>query len=649
MGYLDDLLNKKGKEKPREGAAEAPEAEVPPEAAQPAQVAEAPQASQTPQVSQAPPVELAEKPVEIVEVKPKPLAKAAAPAKVSKPLALEQKPSALDQIIKPKKQSKALEAVLGASVKEAVAEAKQIAEAEQAREEAKIEELKKAGPGEGTEELIKEAAEEAKELEITGKKHLLTSYGDVKIYRVEGEDLPVYSIPVIKPTGPEKIIVNTIKEAATRLITISPEEIRDPEKRRDFFFKRIQDIIESSPELGVPRTQIKFYTEMVVREMIGFGILDPLIKDDKLEEIMVIGPRKPVYIAHRDYDVMKTNLLFAKDDEIRNIIDRIARQVNRRVDQSAPMMDARLIDGSRVNATIPPISIDGSSLTIRKFKADPYTIVDLINFGATDTKLAAFMWLCVDGLGAKPANIIVAGGTGSGKTTTLNCLASFIPSSERVLSIEDTAELQLPIDHWIRFETRVKGLEGTGEVSMEDLLKNSLRMRPDRIVVGEVRGAEAETLFTAINTGHDGSVSTIHANSAKETVVRLQSSPMNVPNIMLGALHFILLQKRIYDRRKGSIRRWTELGELQKTESGAPQVNILFRWNPVDDTFEFTGTPSRYIQELQQFTGLSSKQIQQNVDERAKILDRLVKTKTRSLDEVKEEFRNYYASKRVKK
>lgn len=221
---------------------------------------------------------------------------------------------------------------------------------------------------------------------------------------------------------------------------------------------------------------------------------------------MVIGTNRPVYVWHRRFNMCKTNVIFDSDRDILNIIERIAREVGRRIDQQSPLLDARLPDGSRVNATIPPISLDGPTITIRKFKRDPLTIIDLIKYGTMSSEVAAFLWVLVDGLGVKPANVLVAGGTGSGKTTTLNSLGMFIPPSERVISIEDTAELQLPVEHWVRLETRPPNLEGKGEVTMDDLVRNTLRMRPDRIIVGEVRGPEARTMFTAMNTGHNGAL-----------------------------------------------------------------------------------------------------------------------------------------------
>lgn len=335
-------------------------------------------------------------------------------------------------------------------------------------------------------------------------KSLIEEYGDVKIFRIQGEPLYYYQIPVARPSVSERAIINTLKEAATRLISITPYKIRDPDQKRNVYAQQVIEILRASPELKVPSSKYEFYASAVVSEMIGYGLIDLLIKDDKLEEVMVIGPHVPVFVFHRVYDMMMTNVEFSSDMEIQDIVNRIAREVGRRVDLSSPLLDARLPDGSRVNATIPPASVSGSTLTVRKFRTDPFSIVDLIHNKTISLDVASFLWMCVDGLHAQPANILVSGGTSSGKTTMLNVLCSFIPSNERTISIEDTSELNLPLRHWIRLEGRPPGLEGKGEITLDILTKNSLRMRPDRIIVGEVRHNEAFSLFTAMNTGHDG-------------------------------------------------------------------------------------------------------------------------------------------------
>ena len=217
--------------------------------------------------------------------------------------------------------------------------------------------------------------------------------------------------------------------------------------------------------------------------------------------------------------IEQVDAAFTDDAHLRRTIDKIVAQVGRRIDESSPMVDARLPDGSRVNAIIPPLAVDGPTLTIRKFATDPYTVEDLIDFGTITKEVAEFLDACVRG----KANILVAGGTGAGKTTTLNVLSAFIPESERIVTIEDAAELQLHQDHVIRLETRPSNIEGRGEVTVRDLVKNALRMRPDRIVVGEVRGAAALDMLQAMNTGHDGSICTVHANAPRDTLARIET------------------------------------------------------------------------------------------------------------------------------
>ncbi|MEM4261786.1 MAG: CpaF family protein [Candidatus Diapherotrites archaeon] len=482
-------------------------------------------------------------------------------------------------------------------------------------------------------EYLKKLADSEKELiEVT-------PHG--KIYRVSGKSLLYYWAPVSRPVGAERAIINTIKEAATRIITISPYKIRDPEERRNVYFQKILEIIRESPELRIPANKQEFYAEVVVREMVGYGLIDTLIKDELLEEIMVIGPHVPVYVFHRKYGMMITNIEFYADNEIQDLINRMARTVGRRVDLAMPLLDARLPDGSRVNATIPPASVDGSTLTIRKFRKDPYSIVDLINFGTLSTEVAAFLWLCVEGLKAKPANLLISGGTGSGKTTLLNVLASFIPETERVVSIEDTAELKLPLEHWVRLEARPPGLEGTGEITLDILTKNSLRMRPDRILVGEIRHAEAFALFTAMNTGHEGCMGTVHANSPQETLVRVMSPPMNVPEVMLAGLNFVVIEHRLHDKKVGAIRRITEIAEVYGALEGKPTTETIYKRDASSDTLIRTKSHIQYLKVLEERTGLSQDQIAKELKRREVFLRELVAKKESNMDEVSRQMKEF--------
>ncbi len=474
---------------------------------------------------------------------------------------------------------------------------------------------------------------------------LIDSYEDVRIYRLAGESNYYYEVPAPRYVGEERALIYALIDIASNVITVDPREAVTREKIDKTYKEKVLQIIEQTPELKVPINAREFYADIVLKEMFGFGLIDLLVKDDNLEDIMIVGPEHPVYVFHRKYDMMKTNIVFYSDADIRRLIDRIARNIGRRIDTQVPLLDARLPDGTRVNATLPPASIDGSTLTMRKFRKDPYTVIDLIEYNTINVETAAFLWMASDGMGAKPANILIAGGTGSGKTTTLNMLCSFVPTTERVLTIEDTAELNLPLNHWIRFETRPPGIEGTGEITMDMLVKNSLRMRPDRIIVGEIRGEEGFTLFTAMNTGHDGSFGTVHSNSARETITRLVSPPINVPEVMITALNFILVQHRIHDRRKGVIRRITEIAEVAPLGQGKSELEIIYQWDAAKDVLEATGVPPAYLQTLASYTGLSRNTINEELEERKHILTGLKEKGKRSSKEVCDVTQSYVARK----
>lgn len=284
--------------------------------------------------------------------------------------------------------------------------------------------------------------------------------------------------------------------------------------------------IQENP-FAVPLGDRERLVEELISEILGLGPIEPLLKDSSISEIMINGPHS-IYIE-RAGRLMKTDIQFRDDEHLMHIIDRIVTAVGRRVDESSPLCDARLADGSRVNIIIPPLALSGPTVTIRKFSKDVLTVDKLISFGSLNKEMANFLEACVQGR----LNIVVSGGTGSGKTTLLNILSAYIPETERIVTIEDSAELQLRQDHLITLETRPANIEGEGQISMRDLVKNALRMRPDRIVVGEVRSGEALDMLQAMNTGHDGSLTTGHANSARDILSRLETmvlmSGMDLP------------------------------------------------------------------------------------------------------------------------
>jgi len=454
---------------------------------------------------------------------------------------------------------------------------------------------------------------------------------DVEI--IEGDLIPKYKVSLPKFSEKERELLNEIREKLVEVAVSKGEDFRIDEST---FMSEVKEFLKMKGVRNVDKL-----AKQISQEMLGYGELDPLIKDDDLEEIMVIGVNKPVFVYHRKLGMMLTNVVFKNDDDIKAIIDLIARQVNRRIDQQTPILDARLPDGSRINATIPPVSPDGSTLTIRKFRKDPFTVVDLINFKTMSSHLAAFLWVCTDGLGVKPCNAIVAGGTGSGKTTTLNTISAFVPPTERIITIEDTLELQLPHTHVLRMETRPPNIEGKGELDMDTLVKNSLRQRPDRVIVGEVRGGEAITLFTALNTGHSG-FGTLHANTARETITRLINPPMNVPRIMIPALDFIIMQNRMYRPEGGSIRRITEVAEVVGMEEGNVQLNRVFEWNSVTDKVEYVGIASQTLREIAELRAISINEIEEEIERRRLVLEYLADENIRSIDEVGHYINEYY-------
>nr|WP_302578860.1 CpaF family protein [Methanobrevibacter arboriphilus] len=448
----------------------------------------------------------------------------------------------------------------------------------------------------------------------------------------------------------EKELLNHIKDFLTGSIIKNKENVDDylsydissnqmnhndiKLNSKNNIFKNVSD--KSFSNEGIDKLANKFF-----KEIIGYGELDSLISDDELEEIMIIGINKPVFVYHRDYGMMESNLIYNTDEEILSVIESIARQVNRRIDQESPIMDARLENGSRVNATIPPISADGPSLTIRKFKKDPLTIIDIINENTLSSDLAAFLWLCVDGLGVKPANTIISGGTSSGKTTTLNSLTAFINPRERIITIEDTLELQIPHQHVLRMETRNSNIENRGELTMDDLVKNSLRQRPDRIILGEVRGKEAVTLFTALNTGHSG-FGTLHSNSSRETITRLTNAPMNVPKVMISAIDFIIMQNRIYRSDGVSVRRVTEVVEVVGIEEGTIQLNKIFNWNSKSDEIENVSISCNTLQTIANIKGIKVKDLFDEIDKRKRVLNFLSDNNIRNIHELNKFIGNYY-------
>ncbi len=390
------------------------------------------------------------------------------------------------------------------------------------------------------------------------------------------------------PMGDVKDIIHKkiIERVDTGLL-----DSEDEEKRLN---AEIADIVEETvkeKELHLSRTERQTMINYIIDESIGFGPISKYLLDEEISEIMVNGPNQ-IYVEKKGR-LELTDTSFEDNQHVMRIIEKIVSPLGRRIDESSPMVDARLPDGSRVNAIIPPLALNGPTITIRKFAKKPLTVGNLISYGTMTSDMALFIEACIKAR----LNIVVSGGTGSGKTTTLNVLSSFIPDDERIVTIEDAAELQLKQEHVVRLESRPANIEGKGAINIRDLVKNSLRMRPDRIVIGEVRGGEALDMLQAMNTGHDGSLTTGHSNSPRDMLARLETmvlmAGMDLPvrairEQIASAIDIIIQQTRLKD---GS-RKITHITEVQGMERDTIilQDIFLFKENGTDEKGKITGS-----------------------------------------------------------
>lgn len=400
----------------------------------------------------------------------------------------------------------------------------------------------------------------------------------------------------------QKIHQALIKELGPEL----SQNQKDGESLQQKVAQKLTELIHQ--EETVLTAQEKAYlTEQITHDVMGYGPLEEFLNNPEVTEIMV-NNAKTIYVE-RAGKIYGTDAQFFDEGHLRRVIDKIVAQVGRRIDESAPMVDARLPDGSRVNAIIPPLAINGAKLTIRKFAVEPYTVEDLIGFGTMSDKIAKFLGACVRGR----LNILISGGTGCGKTTLLNVLSSFIPEEERIVTLEDAVELQLHQEHLIQLESRPPNIEGKGQVTIRDLVRNALRMRPDRIVVGEVRGGETLDMLQAMNTGHDGSLSTIHANSPRDVLSRLETmvlmSGMDLPvravrEQVSSAIDLIIHEARFRD----GTRKITHITEVQGMEGDVITLQDLFVYDfseGLDENGRFkgsiksTGIRPKFVQKLQ--------------------------------------------------
>jgi len=456
------------------------------------------------------------------------------------------------------------------------------------------------------------------------------------------EYTPIYEIkfPIIEPAT--QAVLNSLKERLIEVVKIEISEILDPkameEIKQRFLESARNAISQELPTINEKEKEILSGT--LVHEMLGLGRLEVVLNDDNLEEIVINNSSEPVWVFHKKIGWLKTNIILPSEEQIYNYASLIGRKVGRQITNLDPLMDAHLITGDRVNATLFPVSTKGNTITIRKFRREPWTIIHFIDpSDKTMTKeIAALLWLCMQ----YELNIIVAGGTASGKTSVLNALMPFMPPNHRIISIEDTRELRLPdFLHWIPLTTREPNPEGKGQVSMLDLLVNSLRMRPDRIVVGEIRRQnEAEVLFEAMHTGHSV-YATLHADRAEQVLRRLTNPPINVPESLLESLHLVLVQ---YRHRRLGIRRTIEVAEFIPGESGkfGSRLETLYRWKPLTDTIERARSSIRLINEIRMHTGMTDEQMDADLQEKETVLQWMLDNRVKTVNTVGKVVAEYY-------
>jgi flagellar protein FlaI len=468
--------------------------------------------------------------------------------------------------------------------------------------------------------------------------------GEVKIIKKPDEYTPIYEVkfPTIEPAT--QAVLDSIKERLIEVVKIKISEILDPKAIESIKNRFIESARESiSRELpALSENKKNILAGHLVHEMLGLGRIEVLLNDANLEEIVINNSSETIWVFHKEIGWLKTNLVVPTEEQIYNYASLIGRKVGRQITNLEPLMDAHLTTGDRVNATLFPISTKGNTITIRKFRRDPWTIVHFIDpkIKTISTEVAALLWLCIQ----YELNILVAGGTASGKTSILNALMAFMPPNQRVISIEDTRELRLPdFLHWIPLTTRQPNPEGKGEVSMLDLLVNSLRMRPDRVVVGEIRRQrEAEVLFEAMHTGHSV-YATLHADRAEQVVRRLTNPPIDLPESLLESLHLVIVQ---YRHRRYGIRRTLEVAEFIPGQAGrtlfSSRLEILYRWRPATDTIEKVRNSVRLLNEIRLHTGMTDEEMREDLKEKEKILQWMLQNNIKTVNTVGKVVAEYY-------
>lgn len=459
---------------------------------------------------------------------------------------------------------------------------------------------------------------------------------------VETEEDYILNYEVDRPnirTATEAMLTD-LKQKIVDRVDLSTEEFINAQElenvKQKFRNQAMELLKEELPE--TPEKSKQILIGNIIHEMLGLGDIEILLNDEHLEEIVINSADEPAWVYHKENGWLKSDIEFVDEDQIYNYASDIGRRVGKNISSLHPLLDAHLPSGDRTNATLYPISTHGNTITIRKFARDPWTITDFVENGTVSREVAAFLWLCMQ----YEMNVLVSGGTGAGKTSLLNVLMPFIPPSQRVLSIEDTREVSLPeFLHWVPLTTREPNPEGKGGVSMLDLLVNALRMRPDRILVGEIRRKrQAEVLFEAMHTGHSV-YSTLHADTAEQTVRRLINPPIDVPKTMVEAVDINVVMFR--DRRR-NFRRLMELAEVTlNEETEEVEANVIYEWQSRQDEVEKKQESESIYENLTLHTGMTREEIDQNIEDKKKILKWMEENQINEVDTVGKVVAEYYS------
>ncbi|MBN1793139.1 CpaF family protein [Candidatus Woesearchaeota archaeon] len=459
----------------------------------------------------------------------------------------------------------------------------------------------------------------------------------ITVSKRKGEFVPIYEVSIASISKTTEFMLERIRQELIKAVSLEMVDMTDIKKVKvieNQFAETISDLVNKYFPDADDETK-GFLTGYLLTKSLGLGMIEFVMNDQNLEEIVVNEASEPIWVYHRKHGWLKTNIFLRDEEQTKHYASIVARKVGRQITVLDPLLDAHLEEGDRVNATLMPISTAGNTITFRKFSRDPWTITKFLKSKAISTNAAALVWMAIQ----YEMSAIIAGGTASGKTSALNCFASFFPPNQRIISIEDTREIRLPkFLHWVPMNTRIKNAEGKGEISMGDLLVNSLRMRPDRILVGEVRRRmEAETLFEAIHTGHSV-YATFHANNANQTVERLTNPPIEVPIVMLPAISLIIVQFR--NRRTGS-RRTFQIAEI--TDQG--EANIILQYDQKKDTLVRKNQSKSFFASLRLYTGMSDGEINKELAEKERVLNYLVRNDITDVDAVGRIIAEYYTDK----